>query len=202
MAPLALLPAKPARRRGCQCKGYLSKDRKLPWEHKARFNFLKTLKRLMIRKRNAHLAEKEGMETEVTVTFHLWFTCAASLPVHLGPAETQCRGVSRASHLPHALGQWPSREPGGATYRRLGAAPSVSMASIPTGWGLAPEVAAHPPSFPSCGHTRRLQGLRAAPPARAGCPSAEGTPRRPRICPPLVPSHLPHGPRPRNRSPE
>lgn len=90
--PLALPPAKPARRRGCQCKGYLSKDRKLPWEHKARFNFLKTLKRLMIRKGNAHLAEKEGMETEVTVTFHLWFTCGASLPIHLGPGRPSAVG--------------------------------------------------------------------------------------------------------------
>lgn len=80
-APLALPPAKPARRRGCQCKSYLSKDRKLPWEHKARFNFLKTLKRLMIRKGNAPLAEKEGMETEVTVTSHLWLTRGASLPI-------------------------------------------------------------------------------------------------------------------------
>ncbi|EPQ16780.1 hypothetical protein D623_10020249 [Myotis brandtii] len=51
------------------------------------------------------------METEVTVTVHLWFICGASLPVHLGPAETQRRGVSLASPAPRPA-SWANGRPG------------------------------------------------------------------------------------------
>lgn len=50
----------------------------------------------MIRKGNAQLAEKEGMETEVTVTFHPWFTRGASLPIHLGPGRPSAGGGGSA----------------------------------------------------------------------------------------------------------